>query len=476
MKTFLWYDLETFGLDKYYDRIAQVAYLRTDLSFRPIGKPEVIYSKLSPDYLPSPDSCLITGITPDIVNEKGIPECEMIRKFLSELTKPDTISVGYNNIRFDDECIRATLYRNFHNQFDRGERKGCTRWDLINVVRAAHDISPDGLIFDKRNPDTGTVSFVLTDLTEENKIEQEGAHDALVDVYATMNLAKKIAKNSPEFFDYCLKLRYPNECWRVMDEERHPVFLQSSSMHASESSLTHPLVCLFRERKNDFYCFDLSYPVPDDFDYESEDGLFKQGLCMIKANQCPIVMRPEGVKAEALKRIGYDRATALERRDKALRLAGKREEILSVIKKPQSDAQQEERDPDITLFSPFPTCNDQDFLKDAATMTMDEKAGLLEMEERGIGRIPVDDPKYKEMLFRQVARNHPELLGREGGKRWKEFVKTRLQNKIRESALTLDSYFAHIDEKLSSEGLSERDMGILLSLKDYGERLKAEFI
>ena len=108
MKTFLWYDLETFGLNPRYDRIAQAAAIRTDMNFNQIGEPIVLYAKLSPDYLPSPDSCLITGITPQEVNEKGMTEADMIERLRSEFMVPETITVGYNSINFDDERLKQS--------------------------------------------------------------------------------------------------------------------------------------------------------------------------------------------------------------------------------------------------------------------------------------------------------------------------------------------------------------------------------
>ena len=47
MRTILWYDLETFGLNPRYDRIAQAAAIRTDMDLNPIGEPIVLYAKLS---------------------------------------------------------------------------------------------------------------------------------------------------------------------------------------------------------------------------------------------------------------------------------------------------------------------------------------------------------------------------------------------------------------------------------------------
>ena len=46
--TILWYDLETFGLNPRYDRIAQAAAIRTDMDLNVIDQPLLLYSKLSP--------------------------------------------------------------------------------------------------------------------------------------------------------------------------------------------------------------------------------------------------------------------------------------------------------------------------------------------------------------------------------------------------------------------------------------------
>ena len=45
----LWYDLETFGLDPRYDRIAQFACVRTDERLERIGEPVTLYCRPSPD-------------------------------------------------------------------------------------------------------------------------------------------------------------------------------------------------------------------------------------------------------------------------------------------------------------------------------------------------------------------------------------------------------------------------------------------
>ena len=91
MKTFLWYDIETFGLNPKYDRLAQFAAIRTDMDMNVIEEPVLLYARLSPDYLPSPESCLITGITPQEANSKGMPEAELIARVRDLFMVPDTI-------------------------------------------------------------------------------------------------------------------------------------------------------------------------------------------------------------------------------------------------------------------------------------------------------------------------------------------------------------------------------------------------
>ena len=72
--TFYWHDYETFGVDPAKDRPSQFAGLRTDEELNPIGDPLVIYCQPQRDILPSVQACLITGITPQLAMEKGIPE------------------------------------------------------------------------------------------------------------------------------------------------------------------------------------------------------------------------------------------------------------------------------------------------------------------------------------------------------------------------------------------------------------------
>ena len=142
--TFYFHDYETWGADPKKDRPAQFAGIRTDDNFSPVQNVDMWYCQLAPDYLPNPEAALITGITPQLCQQKGLPEVEFMRRILAQFSAPETCVIGYNNIRFDDEITRYALYRNFFDPYAREWQHGNSRWDLIDVVRACYALRPEG--------------------------------------------------------------------------------------------------------------------------------------------------------------------------------------------------------------------------------------------------------------------------------------------------------------------------------------------
>ena len=178
-ETLLWHDYETFGADPARDRPAQFAAQRTDLDLNPIGDPLCLYARPPRDYLPQPDACLITGITPQLADEKGEVEAAFIASIEAELLRPGTCASGYNSLRFDDNVTRFTLYRNLRDPYAREYGEGRSRWDLIDPMRTAYALRPDGIAWPLR--EDGLPSFRLEDLSRANGIEHGDAHDALGD-------------------------------------------------------------------------------------------------------------------------------------------------------------------------------------------------------------------------------------------------------------------------------------------------------
>ena len=219
--TFLWHDYETFGVNPRRDRPAQFAAIRTDADLNEVGDPLMLYCQPAPDFLPDPQSCLITGITPQICFERGILETQFAAQIEAEFAQENTIGVGYNTIRFDDEITRFMLWRNLRDPYAREWQNGCGRWDLLDVVRAAYALRPEGLEWPTK-PEGG-VSFKLGDLAAANGLLHASAHDALSDVRATIALARKLKDAQPRLFDFCFGLHRKD---RVMDELGLPSSLQ----------------------------------------------------------------------------------------------------------------------------------------------------------------------------------------------------------------------------------------------------------
>ena len=114
-QTFFFYDLETSGLSARNDRIMQFAGQRTDMNLNPIGEPFNLLVKLNDDTLPSPEAVMVTGITPQSTLADGLTEAEVADLLVKEIFTPETIAVGFNNVRFDDEFIRLARAVYFEN-------------------------------------------------------------------------------------------------------------------------------------------------------------------------------------------------------------------------------------------------------------------------------------------------------------------------------------------------------------------------
>ena len=112
------YDLETSGLKAREDRIMQFAGQRTSMDLEPIGEPVNILVKMTDDALPSPSAISVTGITPQQTLMDGINEAEFCKYIIDEIFVPGTVAVGYNTVRFDDEFMRAILWRNFYDPYE----------------------------------------------------------------------------------------------------------------------------------------------------------------------------------------------------------------------------------------------------------------------------------------------------------------------------------------------------------------------
>jgi len=214
-QNFFWYDLETSGISPREQRVMQFAGQRTDMDLKPIGAPVNILVRLGEDILPDPEAVLLTGITPQSTLQDGVTEVEFLKLFYEQVATRDTIFVGYNTIRFDDEFMRFMNYRNFYDAYEWQWRDGRSRWDLLDVVRMTRALRPEGIKWPMT--DDGKPTNRLELITKLNGVSHEHAHDALADVIASIEVARLIRTKQPKLFDWLLKLRGKNDVKKFLD-------------------------------------------------------------------------------------------------------------------------------------------------------------------------------------------------------------------------------------------------------------------
>ena len=234
-KTFFFYDLETSGRFPSKDRIMQFAGQRADMNLDLVGDPVNILVKLPNDTLPSPIAISITGITPQST-QSGLSEADFCGYVTREIFTQNTIAVGYNSIRFDDEFMRYCFWRNFYDPYEWQWKDGREKWDLLDVVRLTRALRPEGINWpiDKNGKATNRLEL----LTKANSISHESAHDALSDVIALINVTRLIKEKQPKIFDFLLKIRNKNEVLKYVDINNPRPFVYTSGRYKSEFNKT----------------------------------------------------------------------------------------------------------------------------------------------------------------------------------------------------------------------------------------------
>ncbi|MGA8785137.1 MAG: exodeoxyribonuclease I [Polaromonas sp.] len=479
--TFLWHDYETFGLNTRRDRPAQFAGIRTDAELNEIGDPLMIYCQPANDYLPDPASCLITGITPQHCLQHGLPENAFAAQIESVLAEPGTIGVGYNTIRFDDEVTRYLFWRNLIDPYGREWQNDCGRWDLLDVVRMAYALRPEGIVWPIKEdgPYIGKPSFKLEDLARANGLLHEAAHDALSDVRATIALARLIRTAQPKLFDFCLGLhkkdRVAAELGLPASRQTARPFLHVSGMFPSERGClavmwplaTHPT------NKNELLAWDLAHdpselPLLDVATLRQRlfsktadlpEGVMRLPLKSVHLNKSPMVVRKLQTLTPAMAvKWSIDMEAALRHAEIAASLPDMSAIWPEVFQRPREAAP----DVDEDLYGGFIGNADRRRLNQLRALSPAELAH---------SRTGFDDDRLEELLFRYRARNFAETLTPDESERWEAHRAARLLEG-EGGARNVDALFAQIDAL--SETADERGEAILGMLYDYAEAIAPE--
>ncbi|WP_273149440.1 exodeoxyribonuclease I [Methylophaga thiooxydans] len=476
MTTLYWHDYETSGIDPRFDRPMQFAGVRTDEDLNIIGEPLMIYCKPSGDYLPHPQAALVTGLTPQQAEKEGLNEAEFIKQIHDELAAPGTCGVGYNSLRFDDEFTRFTLFRNFYDAYAREWQSGNSRWDIIDMVRLTRALRPEGIHWPDR--EDGRPSFRLEDLTAANGIEHSGAHDALADVYATIEMARLIKNAQPKLYDYVFERRRKQALAPLLNlNERKPV-VHVSRMYPGEYCGTALVVPLAKDPNNNngIIVYDLRHDPKDLIELDAEtlrerlftptadlpEGATRPALKTLHINKCPVVVPENTLDDAAAERLQIDRATHYQHLDMLNAAQGLTEKLNAIFTAPTYD---EIDDPDASLYGGgFFSDNDKrkmDVIRNA------DPAMLPTLS------VPFEDQRLPELLFRYRARNWPESLSQEEQEQWVLYRQHRLGNQAADKVLNLERFETALADSRQQD-LNEEQKAVLEQLEQYAQSLKTE--
>lgn len=474
-QTLYFYDLETSGFNPRQQRIMQFGGQRVDMNLKPIGEPHNVLIRLHEDVLPDPDAVLVTGITPQKTQTDGMTEAEFLKLFYKEIAVPNTIFVGYNTIRFDDEFMRFLHWRNFYDAYEWQWKDGRGRWDLLDVVRMTRALRPEGIKwpFDSE----GRPSNRLELLTSINKLAHEGAHDALSDVKATIDLARLLYAKQPKLFNFLLEMR-DKKAIADLVEQQEP-FVYTSGKYPSEFEKTtvvarvmpHPdrqgaLVYDLRHDPRPFAAMSPRQLVDawtwrKDRDEAAEPRLPVKNLLY---NRCPAVA-PLSVLDDASKqRLEID-SKILRVNYKLLQEAQEKfsHNLQAALK--LLDARQQEKlfaepsDVDSQLYDGFLSEADRKLLPGVRSSPPEK---LMEAGKR------FKDIRSQALLPLYKARNYPRLLTGEERAAWERHCQRKLLEGGEASKLA--RYFARIKELAGAEHSTKKQQFLLEDLKLYGEQ------
>lgn len=475
--SFFFYDLETSGIDPRLSRTMQFAGQRTDMALKPIGEPVNELIALTPDILPDPDAIVLTSITPQQTLSEGLSEADFMRLFYEEVVKPDTIFVGFNSIRFDDEFMRFLHYRNFYDAYEWQWQNGCSRWDILDVVRMTRALRPDGLQWPYASD--GKPSNRLELLTSVNKLDHTSAHDALSDVQATIAVAKLIYDKQPDLFTFLLKERGKKSIAALVAKDQP--FVYTSGRYSSDYLHTTVVTRLSAHPQNDAaLVYDLRFDPSPFLDmsvdellqawrFTRDPDVLRLPVKTLKYNRCPAIA-PLGVirNADTQERIKL----SLTDVQKHLAVLKKHQASFSgsVLKALERLDQERTEATQGTLLDDPLTVDERlydGFIADADKSRMRE-VRTLSLEELGELAHGFHDKRLQNLLPLYKARNYPKTLTTEERAEWDSFCRQKLLSGGEQSRAA--RYFARLQE-LAANKLSKQQQYVLEELRLYGESI-----
>ena len=477
MKTFFFYDLETSGFSPQNDRIMQFAGQRTDENFNRIGEPVNILVRLNDDVLPSPSALMVTKISPQKTVEEGYTEAEFAKMLVEEYFTPDTVIIGYNNVRFDDAHIQHLLWRNFYPPYDWQWKDGRSRWDLLDVVRMIRALRPEGINWPFiKNKETGEkfASNKLELLTKENGISHENAHDALSDVDGLIDVARLLKEKQPQIFNYLLKMRSKNEVQKMINLESPKPFVYTSGRFSVEFEKTTIVFPIAPAKNKNVIVWDLRFSPKDFLDWSAEQILenitadfetrsqadFKPiAAKILQYNKCPAVAPVGVLNDENKERLKIDLGEIQKNLD-ILRKNPHFSENLRTAFEKKSEVFQDKNSkdtlsPEARLFEGFVSRSDDIKIEAVRNSSARELADF---------HPDFNDERLSGLLLHYKARSFPKSLSSQEKQIWEEYRAKNIQK-------MMPKFMQEFQEITARKDLNSKEEFILEEIKLWLENI-----
>ena len=256
---YIFYDLETTGQNPCFDQVVRFAAKETDSNLEIINEYNISI-KLRNDIIPHPKALLVNRLTIDNLNE-GIVEYEAFKKIHQIMNQSKTINIGYNSLNFDDKFLRFGFYRNlfdpYTHQFGKNFDDNKFRADLYKMIFIYYLYKKnESIIWPTPN---NRLSLKLEDINNINHLYDGMSHDAEVDVYVTIELAKKLKSIDNKMWDYLISsfiskddMNYFNKLNTLtcIDDSNYKIGVFISNKNGLKSNYAAPIIELCTAYEN----------------------------------------------------------------------------------------------------------------------------------------------------------------------------------------------------------------------------------
>tara|TARA_B100001123_G_scaffold429608_1_gene548370 strand:- start:147 stop:1571 length:1425 start_codon:yes stop_codon:yes gene_type:complete len=213
---YVFYDFETSGNNKDFDQILQIGAVLANDGFQIKDKID-ISCRLKKDTIPAPEALLINKISIDQLKSGDISHYSLIQQLKKKFEEwSPACFVGFNSIGFDEDVLRQGLFQSLDYPY-LTTSKDNRRMDVLKLARAVSAFAPNSIVVPLG--ENNKQNFKLGNLTKVNQIDHSNAHDAIADVNATLELAKKIKNNAPEVWDALLNYKKGDDIGRKFFSE-----------------------------------------------------------------------------------------------------------------------------------------------------------------------------------------------------------------------------------------------------------------